>query len=400
MNRPIRSEWMWPSLLDQFGAEAVMKTCAGAGVTDVFLLTKGTNGKVLYQPRTSGAPMMYDRDLFSQALCAAHSAGIRVHAWLCCMTDEHYAAAHPAERRCHFVKGRVGGFISAQSERYIEYLASIAREIVGNYDVDGVHLDYIRYNHAQNGWGAEDFALLKSRYGLTNEDCVALARALCKTYGLTLAVDGDGLPTHPERDSEATVIETFDVGDEKTLFTLYRENDRAVRAFAAMRADLIENVIKAMREAVGQAGGERPVFSAAYMPESADPENRAFGLVHYGQDFARAARLFDWICPMTYSVEFKKPAQWLQMLTRDAVEKGNTVVTGVQAFDRATSDTMAADIRAARAGGAIGYALFRSGQFDRVNIAREGQLLRATYLPTRDDGVIAAQLTITAGAKT
>ena len=37
-------------------------------------------------------------------------------------------------------------------------MANIVKEIVSGYDVDGIHLDYIRYNHVANGWSEEDFA--------------------------------------------------------------------------------------------------------------------------------------------------------------------------------------------------------------------------------------------------
>ena len=42
-----------------------------------------------------------------------------------------------------------------------EYLSRIVKEITSQYDIDGIHFDYIRYNHICNGWGPEDIAELE-----------------------------------------------------------------------------------------------------------------------------------------------------------------------------------------------------------------------------------------------
>jgi hypothetical protein len=42
------------------------------------------------------------------------------------------------------------GYMNPESEQTGDYLASICREIVSNYDVDGIHLDYIRYPETWN----------------------------------------------------------------------------------------------------------------------------------------------------------------------------------------------------------------------------------------------------------
>ena len=42
---------------------------------------------------------------------------------------------------------------------YREYIGNVARELA-EYDIDGLHLDYVRYNHNANGWSEEDFERL------------------------------------------------------------------------------------------------------------------------------------------------------------------------------------------------------------------------------------------------
>lgn len=82
-----------------------------------------------------------------------HKRGMELHAWVVCIpigTTERqrgYGAASLVKKHKELVKTAKGGemFMIPGKPQTAEYIASICKEIVENYDVDGISLDYIRY---------------------------------------------------------------------------------------------------------------------------------------------------------------------------------------------------------------------------------------------------------------
>lgn len=82
-----------------------------------------------------------------------HKRGMELHAWVVCIpigTNERqkgYGAASIIKKHPELVKTGKGGemFMIPSKPETATYIASICREIVENYDVDGISLDYIRY---------------------------------------------------------------------------------------------------------------------------------------------------------------------------------------------------------------------------------------------------------------
>jgi uncharacterized lipoprotein YddW (UPF0748 family) len=108
------------------------------------------------------------RDPLGELLPLAHAAGIEVHAWInCCLVwsgarpprdPRHVLRAHP-EWVARMSDGRPmsrlsprarerlmveGVFLSPGHPGVRHWIAAFAREIASRYDVDGIHLDYIR----------------------------------------------------------------------------------------------------------------------------------------------------------------------------------------------------------------------------------------------------------------
>jgi len=109
-----------------------------------------------------------DRDPLGELLPLAHAAGLEVHAWMnCCLV---WSAGHSPRDPRHVLRehpewvGRMrdgrsmsrltrrerdrlrveGVFLSPGHPAVRSWIANIAREIAARYDVDGIHLDYIR----------------------------------------------------------------------------------------------------------------------------------------------------------------------------------------------------------------------------------------------------------------
>jgi uncharacterized lipoprotein YddW (UPF0748 family) len=125
-----------------------------------------------YYRKTTEAPFTEDPavpagfDPLHDLLTKAHAEGIQVHAWINAMTlwrsqdGPPKAKSHPFNQHGPQAQGDecwlncdergnakfpVGYFLDPGHPAVGEHLARVAAEIVRNYPVDGIHLDYIRY---------------------------------------------------------------------------------------------------------------------------------------------------------------------------------------------------------------------------------------------------------------
>lgn len=91
-------------------------------------------------------------DPLAYAVQACHERGLQCHAWLVCMPlgserqvkshgNASVVAKHP--NWCKKMDGE--WYFDPGHPEVAGYLASLAGEITRNYDIDGIHLDYIRY---------------------------------------------------------------------------------------------------------------------------------------------------------------------------------------------------------------------------------------------------------------
>ncbi len=173
--------WIWASDVHDANAELLNSK----GITDVYVLTRGVKGKT------------YNAEL-QEAITKFHPYGIRVHSWIVCFKDgsnEHFVnpsgyysytkkvyvktiktwgkkkKAYRVWKRVKWkkVNGKwrykwkkvirykwkkgwiytpvyryetVKGYSSTHNTNLINYIKSVAT----NYDVDGIHLDYVRYS--------------------------------------------------------------------------------------------------------------------------------------------------------------------------------------------------------------------------------------------------------------
>lgn len=333
--------WMWPDSLTAAPAEQVAGRCARIGVTDICFLTKGLAGTVSYTGGT--APSASSRDLLRELLDSAHSRGIRVHAWLTSASDEHYKALHPLSGRCHYTRGRDKGLISLRDEGYLAYMDRIVRELCGRYEIDGLHLDYIRYNHLLYGWDEADL----ERYAAEGADIPHLRQLMDRTFS------GEGS------------------GEESCIFDALRNGDESARALARARR---QDVFRFARALVSRARAEnsRLLLSAALMPEGAY-EDTAFADLHYGQSYEDAAELYDTVLPMAYSRAYARDGRWVREVAQGTLRYGLRTVMGLQAYEDGTGATLREDLAALQGLPVDGVCLFRYGAF--VQAEQEGEKL-------------------------
>lgn len=110
-----------------------------------------------------------DYDPLAFAVSECHKRGMQLHAWIVAMPlgkDEHIAMVgkkslpHRNRSLCTHYEG--AWYMEPGNPATSEHIVSIVREIVGRYDVDGIHLDYIRYPDRNKGYPD---ASLHRRYG-------------------------------------------------------------------------------------------------------------------------------------------------------------------------------------------------------------------------------------------
>lgn len=135
---------------------AILDRLQKAGINTVLLQTRVRATTIYpsqYEPWDgclSGIPGRspgYDALQFAIEEC--HKRGMELHAWVVAIPVGKWngAGCKQLRRRYPRLLRRIGGegYMNPENPKTADYLADICGEIVKNYDVDGIHLDYIRY---------------------------------------------------------------------------------------------------------------------------------------------------------------------------------------------------------------------------------------------------------------
>ena len=161
---------------------AILDKLQRANINAVILQTR-IRGSVIYPSdietwdetitgRAGRAPS-YDPLAFAIEEC--HKRGMELHTWLVSIPlgtaqrQRSYGTKSVTRHHANLTK-TVGGevFMIPGQPGTADYIASIAREIVERYDVDGINLDYIRYPESQ--YRFSDDNLYKASSGMTKAD--------------------------------------------------------------------------------------------------------------------------------------------------------------------------------------------------------------------------------------
>jgi len=176
------------------GLAKVFDRLSQAGINTVFFETVNA-GYTVYPSKVAPQqnPLTRNWDPLKSAVKLAHDRGMELHAWVWVFAagnqrhnkilgiNPNYPgpvlAAHPDwagyDRRGKMIpQGQNKPFFDPANPQLRQYLLNQYEEIVTRYDVDGLHLDYIRYpfqDHERNrsyGYGKAARTLFKERYGV------------------------------------------------------------------------------------------------------------------------------------------------------------------------------------------------------------------------------------------
>jgi uncharacterized lipoprotein YddW (UPF0748 family) len=144
----------------------IMRRCADAGFSTVMFQVRG-NATAFYSSRQEIWAEQFDFkapsfDPLSQAVASAHAHGLKLQAWVNVLPG--WRGDKPPTDQRQLLHTRPEWFLQAARERRFvhvkegtyfwlnpclpevrAYLATICREIADDYEVDGIHLDYIRF---------------------------------------------------------------------------------------------------------------------------------------------------------------------------------------------------------------------------------------------------------------
>jgi len=334
------SRCIWVDRWDYGSADDIDRLigeCQRAGFSAVMFQVRG-NGTVLYPSAFEVWSERFDYrdpgfDPLAVAVAAAHSRGLELHAWVNVMPG--WRGAEPPanraqlwhKRRDWFLEERLGGASSYVNlnpclPEVRRYLCDVCAEIATRYDVDGVHLDYVRFP--------------------------------------------DPTPGSPEGFGY----------DPLTLMLFSRATGRATSDHAALRrwhADCVTQLVVEIGDAVGAVAEELPVTAAVIAsPSTARQRVR--------QDWAAWCRrdLVDAVFPMNYTADDAQFELRVDEALRAAV--GVPVIMGVGVYKHRTGVQSRRQLEAAVRAGAAGISVFSYramfGDSPEVRAAEQGDLRR------------------------
>lgn len=167
----VRAMWLDRGTIVKAKSEAdlvkVFDRMATAGINTVFFETINS-GYTIYPSQVAPKqnPLIKDWDPLKAAIKLAHERGMELHAWVwtfAAVNQRHntilnlprnhlgpvlskrpdWAITDHEGSRFHYSSGKV--FFDPANPDVRQYISSLLTEIATNYEVDGIHLDYIRY---------------------------------------------------------------------------------------------------------------------------------------------------------------------------------------------------------------------------------------------------------------
>ncbi|MCZ6766553.1 MAG: family 10 glycosylhydrolase [bacterium] len=283
-------------------------------------------GLSLRAPIDSFDPLQY-------VLTRAHGEGISVHAWvnICYVwsdpkrdpPENHIVSAHPdwlmadgrgtrmdeEPVRAWKKRGLEGYYVSPAIPEVRAHTIAVVREIVDNYNVDGVHLDYVRYPNSNFDYSVGNRTAFALRYGV---DPKALRDREVSLMGI---LGGDG-------------VAFFD-----SLYTRWRVAQ-------------IDSIVRGIRQTIGDLP-----LSAAVIPEY----DKAF--IDKGQDWLGWIQRgdVDFVVPMAYAYTPDRLIERVKMIKR--MVGARHFLIGLPAFD-GKFQYLGYSVSLLRVEGVLGYSIF------------------------------------------
>lgn len=254
--------------------EKIVEECAQLGATKILWLLKArvadTASVLWYGSKVGDAhPAAESYDGLDDLVELARARGIEVHAYFSVFPEgdpnakdlaagQAVLAQHP-EWAVVDVNGKPTTFVCAGQPGYREYLLNLVNEVLDAHDLDGIHLDFIRYPRAAC-FCDRCLGQIKERFGLDRDDVVGL---LERREFTSLSYDERAIALH-QADS---------------LIDYYCEN--------------VHQTVKSVRELIDERFASKKL-SAAVFPNIRSSTSQVYC------DWVGFSQYLDFVCPMVY----------------------------------------------------------------------------------------------------
>jgi uncharacterized lipoprotein YddW (UPF0748 family) len=341
----VRAIWLHDRYIDEEGVDKVADRLAEYRINKVILLVKGLGGAVSFKSATAHN-LNPEKDTLQEFITACHNRGIEVHAWLMYHGDTLWVTNHPEETmyKAGDTTNWNAGPVPISKEKvcplapgYHEYFLGLVGDLIDNYDIDGIHLDGIRYGHML-------YCFCPRHQQKAKELGINLERIRSLIYEMV----------YDQKSTKGVYINA------------YKNGDPDVVKWVKQRQDEITSVTKEVKELM-QKKKPNLKLSAALMPEGGEADD-AFALCHYGQNYRELGKCLDFICPMTYQGGFGKKTDWVVAIAkRVEAETGKPVYVGVQGFGLTKNFTITdftETLKAVKKEHLHGFTIFRYGSMN------------------------------------
>ena len=129
--------------------ELMVNRLAQAGFDLIIPLVKSGNGYVNYHSKIEKVSPQFEKwDPLLLLTEKAKNVGIKIHPWMCVFKENENSTIIQRDQTLRMInlKGKPMPWACPSREEVQEYELSLYKEVMENYDVDGVHMDYIRYD--------------------------------------------------------------------------------------------------------------------------------------------------------------------------------------------------------------------------------------------------------------
>ncbi|MFB0516798.1 MAG: glycoside hydrolase family 10 protein [Candidatus Neomarinimicrobiota bacterium] len=358
---PLLIKGLWivrESMVDQEEIEAALTFARESGFNHVFVQVRGRGDAYYNSLLVPKSPLVRDSrfDPLAYAVTRGHELGLNVHAWV--TTYLLWSARVPPEAGNHIYRMHAewlevdamgdahvdidlgaprnssfeGIFLSPIHPEVNEYLQAVFTELLLNYSIDGLHLDYCRFPDIEYGYNEEGLGVFRSRYGFDPRDINTLSN---------LAADSG----------------------------LEQAQDEKLKSWNDYRRQKVTDLITALH-AVITLSGKEVLLTAAVKPNPNVARHK------YYQDWLQWLRngILDYALPMNYIPDFDEYMANLTVISDSLAERmRKRVIMGVATYNQDAPAT-AEKIRAARLYGFKGICVFSYDVY-KVNLARFGPIL-------------------------
>ena len=145
-----KAVWILPRRDFPEGEESIKKVVrrlAEGGFNILIPCVKGTDGYIDYDSKVGNVrPESQEFDFLEVLAREAQDKGVKVHPWLCVFTEGKGSALLASNRELAAIdrEGNTTRWACTARPEVQDYEFALYEEIMDNYDVAGVHLDYIR----------------------------------------------------------------------------------------------------------------------------------------------------------------------------------------------------------------------------------------------------------------